>query len=117
MLASGCWELGAHTMTHALLGNLSDAERAREIADAKAALATRFGTRIESLAYPFGIYDRTDVDAVAEAGYRYAVTTDPGITTNIPCEPLALKRVKVSGKEGMLGFAIRLRGGKRGLFE
>ena len=116
MLASGVWELGAHTLTHALLTNLDATERRHEIAAAKAQLEAEFDTQVCSFAYPFGIFDGADEQAVADAGYRFAVTTAAGISTSLRADALALKRVKISGKEGRLGFAIRLRTGRRGLF-
>ena len=117
MLDSGAWELGAHSLTHALLRDLGEAEKKCEVAAAKDAIETQFDTAVSSFAYPFGIYDQTDVAAAANAGYRFAVTTDAGISTDLDAEALTLKRVKVSGKEGRLGFAIRLRTGKRGVTE
>ena len=117
MVDSGLWELGAHTLTHALLPDLSECERRREVADAKTAIEARFDIDVTAFAYPFGIYGKDEVAAVAEAGYRFAVTTDAGISTDIEAEALELKRVKISGKEGRLGFFIRLRTGRRGLFE
>ena len=117
MLDSGLWELGAHTLTHALLPDLSDAERRQEVAGAKTAIEARFDTDVTAFAYPFGIYTEDEVAAVAEAGYRFAVTTDAGISTDVEAEALELKRVKISGKEGRLGFSTRLRTGRRGLIE
>ena len=117
MVESGLWELGAHTLTHALLPDLSDAERQHEVADAKTAIEARFDIEVTSFAYPFGIYTEDEVAAVDEAGYRFAVTTDAGISTDIEAEALELKRVKISGKEGRLGFFTRLRTGRRGLIE
>ena len=114
MLASGVWELGAHTRTHALLPSLDAADRRREIAEGKAELEGGFDTPVVSFAYPFGIYGRADEEAVAAAGYRWAVTTDPGISRDLAAEAHALKRIKVSGKDGAFAFALRLRTGKRG---
>ncbi len=117
MLASGVWELGAHTRTHALLTNLNATEKMHEVATAKAELEAEFDARVHSFAYPFGIFEAADKQAVADAGYSFAVTTAAGISTSLAAEALALKRIKISGKEGRLGFAIRLRTGRRGLFE
>lgn len=117
MLDSGLWELGAHTFSHALLPDLSDSERRHEVAEAKTAIEAQFDTNVTAFAYPFGIYTEDEVAAVDEAGYRFAVTTDAGISTDVEAEALALKRVKISGKEGRLGFYIRLRTGRRGLIE
>ena len=117
MLDSGVWELGAHTLTHALLPKLGPAEKRREIAGAKAALETEFGVEASSFAYPFGIYQAPDVAAVADAGYRFGVTTEAGVSVDTDAEALALKRVKVSGKDGRFAFALRLRTGRRGAFD
>ena len=117
MLDSGAWELGAHTETHALLPSLSDEDRHREVCRAKHAIETRFDTDVASFAYPFGIYGDADVAEVARSGYRLAVTTDAGISTDLDADALRLKRVKVSGREGMFGFAVRVRGGRRGLLD
>ena len=117
MLRSGAWELGAHTLTHALLPDLGDDEKRHEIEGSKAELEATFGTKVSSFAYPFGIFGEDDETLARAVGYRYAVTTEPGISTNIHAEAPRLKRVKISGKEGALGFSIRLRTGKRGLLD
>ena len=117
MLRSGAWELGAHTLTHALLPDLTDDEKHREIAGGKAELEATFGTEVSSFAYPFGIFGNEDECLAGAAGYDYAVTTEAGISTDTSTEALRLKRVKISGKEGALGFSIRLRTGKRGLLD
>lgn len=117
MLRSGAWELGAHTLTHALLPELTDDQKHHEIGGGKAELEATFGTRVSSFAYPFGIFGNDDEVLAGAAGYDYAVTTEAGISTDTKAEALRLKRVKVSGKEGALGFSIRLRTGKRGLLD
>ena len=115
MLASGVWELGAHTLTHALLPSLDATDKQREIAGAKASLGETFGVDVESFAYPFGIFDEDDVALARQAGFALAVTTEAGISTDVAADALQLPRVKVSGKEGILGFRTRLRTGRRGL--
>ncbi len=114
MLASGAWELGAHTLTHPLLPALPDDQRREEIASAKGALERAFGVDVCAFAYPFGIFENDDVSAARQAGYRFAVTTRQGVSTDIQADALTLKRVKVSGKDGAFAFRLRLRTGKRG---
>ncbi|OPZ02482.1 MAG: hypothetical protein BWZ09_02546 [Alphaproteobacteria bacterium ADurb.BinA305] len=68
-----------------------------------------------SFAYPFGIYGEEDVALAREAGYTTAVTTIDGIDTRSPRpDPLQLKRIKISGKDNLFAFVMRMRGGKRG---
>lgn len=114
MVASGVFELGGHTVTHANLPTLGLAERRREIAGCKAALEGRFDVPVRSFAYPFGLFETEDVDLVREAGYAGAVTTATGIERWPPADPFRLPRVKVSGKDGLFAFGLRMRTGWRG---
>ena len=114
MLASGRWELGAHTHTHALLPSLTPSARHEEIAGGKAALEDSFGVPVRSFAYPFGIFGDADVAAARAAEYQFAVTTNGGVSAIGQDDPLRLKRVNVSGKDGMFAFRQRLRTGIRG---
>ena len=116
MLDSGRWELGAHTETHAYLPGLPDELKREDIAGSKRRLAETFSAVVNSFAYPFGPYDPGDVDLVREAGFTTAVTTEPGITSDITNTPFELKRIKVSGKDNMLAFVLRMRTGFRGLW-
>ena len=116
LVASGCIEIGSHTLTHVNLGTLQDeAVRAHELQASRHQLQALTGQPVESFAYPFGIYTDKDVLAARQAGYADAVTVAEGID---PVSPLPdfwqLKRIKVSGKDNLLAFRIRLRTGKRG---
>jgi peptidoglycan/xylan/chitin deacetylase (PgdA/CDA1 family) len=113
MLDSGLWELGGHTATHANLSALEPEEKLQEIQGSKHRLEEKFHTRLSSFAYPFGIFGDQDVSLVREAGYDTAVTTVEGIDPVIADARYVLKRIKISGKDNSLAFAIRLRTGKR----
>jgi peptidoglycan/xylan/chitin deacetylase (PgdA/CDA1 family) len=114
MVASGRWELGGHTRTHALLTALSDGEARDEIASARATFQGRFGVTPATFAYPFGIFDEQHAQMAREAGYIGAMTTEAGLP-DAETDPMTTPRVKISGKDGMLAFRIRMRTGKRGL--
>lgn len=114
MLDSGCIELGSHSMTHANFRRIESAAVRRELVDSKHALEERFGVSVGSFAYPFGLYHAEQVELVKQAGYRSAVTTREGIENAGSWEPLALKRIKISGKDNWLAFLLRMRGGRRG---
>ncbi len=116
MLANGRWEIGAHTLTHALLPALSPHDHEAEIVTSKTALEDTFAVDAQSFAYPFGIYDARDVAVVGAAGFRFAMTTDQGIAADVGTSALTLPRVKVSGTEGLRSFALRMRTGRRGAF-
>lgn len=114
MLASGLVELGSHTLTHPNFLYLSRADRERELQASKVDLEQRFGVTVRSFAYPFGLFQAEDPALVQAAGYTHAVTTEAGIETEMTARPFTLRRVKISGKDNLLAFVMRMRGGRRG---
>ena len=115
MLSSGRIELASHTLTHPNFKRLDEEQKRHELATSKQQLEERFGVEVRSFAYPFGIFDTGDARLVEESGYDSAVTTEAGIDRGPAPDPYRLKRVKISGKDNMLAFILRMRGGLRGL--
>ena len=77
MLRDG-WELGGHTETHPDLRTLTPAALEAEVTGSRHALQSRFGSRVDFFAYPFGRFDDVVKVAVADAGYLAATTTRRG---------------------------------------
>ena len=115
MLASGVFELGAHTLTHVNLSKAPEAIKRLEIIGSKEQLEKRFQVEVNSFAYPFGIYDAQDAKIAQEAGYLSSVTTVDGIDLDLNRDPQQLKRVKISGKDNFYAFKLRMRIGRRGV--
>jgi peptidoglycan/xylan/chitin deacetylase (PgdA/CDA1 family) len=67
--------VGSHTRTHALLTRESSARMLEELAGARHTLEDRLHTPIKHFAYPDGAFNAEAVEAVAQAGYRFAYTT------------------------------------------
>lgn len=115
LLASGRIEIGSHTLTHINMRTTPLEDKRRELAESRAQLEALVGAPVRSFAYPFGLFAEEDVALTRACGYETAVTTIDGIDSRAPRpEPLRLKRIKVSGKDNLLAFALRLRSGKRG---
>lgn len=68
------FEIGAHTMTHAHLTKISDAEAYSEIVDSKKYLEEVTGQEVLSFCYPRGEYHQRHVAMVRDAGFAYART-------------------------------------------
>ena len=114
MLASGRIELASHSLTHPNFARLDTNQKRQELEMSKRQLEERFGVKINSFAYPFGIFNKEDAKLVEQAGYTSAVTTEAGIDTGASLNLYRLKRVKISGKDNMLAFILRMLGGIRG---
>lgn len=64
--------IGSHTRTHALLPNESRQRMAEEAAGSRAELERKLRAPVRHFAHPCGRFDKAAVNAVADAGYRYA---------------------------------------------
>lgn len=116
LVASGRIEIGSHTLTHCNLASTPEADKRVEMVESQRLLAGLLGVPVRSFAYPFGIYSPSDVELARTTGYSTAVTTVDGIDLRSPPpDPLELKRIKVSGKDNLLAFILRMRTGRRGL--
>jgi peptidoglycan/xylan/chitin deacetylase (PgdA/CDA1 family) len=93
-------EVGSHTMTHANLPSLDDAERTSEVAGSKAALESVVlqGGGVRHFCYPYGAINAQTIEAARAGGFATATTTirgriQPG---GKPLDALRLPRVLVS---------------------
>lgn len=105
LVAAG-WELASHTLTHPDLTSLSDRTLSGEVTGSRAVLRSRFGVPVDFFCYPAGRYDARVIRAVRRAGYLGATTTLDGLAR--PEQPYELRRVRVSGSDGVGGLADKL---------
>ena len=99
-------QFGSHSLTHPFLTRLSAGDLRREVADSKARLEDLLGSEVSCFAYPYGDLDLRVRGAVAEAGYKVAMTTQEGL--NFWTDPFCLKRVNVGEKDTLLEFALKV---------
>ncbi len=90
-LVSDGHEVGSHSATHVLLPQCSDSELQYEIGHSREHLQEKLGVPVDSFCYPNGDYDARGLEAVARAGYRFAVTTRTG-TNDRGAHPLEFLR-------------------------
>jgi peptidoglycan/xylan/chitin deacetylase (PgdA/CDA1 family) len=73
-LASEGFEIGAHGVSHKLLGGLSPSDLAREVDPCKPLLEDILGQEVRMFCYPQGRHDASVVHALRKAGYWGART-------------------------------------------
>ncbi|MFZ1005370.1 MAG: polysaccharide deacetylase family protein [Candidatus Sulfotelmatobacter sp.] len=66
------FEIGAHTVSHAILTEVGSEELMHEVGDCKAALQQILGTEVTMFCYPKGRFNAEVVSAVEHAGYHGA---------------------------------------------
>jgi len=74
LAASDLVEVGAHTVTHALLPVLSEDQRRAEIFDSKRELESIIGCEVKHFSYPYGACDEHCTQLVQRAGYASGCT-------------------------------------------
>jgi peptidoglycan/xylan/chitin deacetylase (PgdA/CDA1 family) len=72
-LAAAGMEIGSHTVTHAHLADLPDAQVRQELVASRTELEARLGAPVVLLAYPYNSVRARIVRAAETAGYRVAV--------------------------------------------
>jgi hypothetical protein len=103
------FEIGSHTMTHALLSDVPEADARRELVDSKHALEDIIGAQVSALCYPCGKFNRRAMRLVREAGYTLGRTTVP-YRTSLAFDPMAMPvsyQLKRHGKFIHARHAIR----------
>jgi peptidoglycan/xylan/chitin deacetylase (PgdA/CDA1 family) len=100
-------EIGSHTVDHADLTTLDDAQVAHELSASRAALQHDLGHPVQWFAYPAGREDARVVALARQAGYLLAFTTQPGADQSAGA-PLELHRFEVLDSTGVRGVAALL---------
>lgn len=75
---SGLVEIGAHTLDHAYLKDLSDEVAYTQMRESKLDLEKRLHINVRTLAYPYGAFAARTVPLARKAGFSAAVSVVPG---------------------------------------
>lgn len=106
----GTLRFEAHSLTHPSLPTLDESVARYEIEGSKRELESRLGRPVEAFSYPSGLFGSRERNMVAEAGFRVAVSCEPGV--NGPqTDRLALRRRQIDGRDSFLDFRAKLNGG------
>lgn len=106
----GTLRFEAHSLTHPNLTALRDAAAREEIVGSKAALEARLGRAVQAFSYPSGLFGIRERELVAAAGFRVAVSCEPGVNTRAT-DRLALRRRQVDARDTLLDFRAKVGGG------
>jgi peptidoglycan/xylan/chitin deacetylase (PgdA/CDA1 family) len=94
----GIIEVGAHTVNHPSLSQLSQPMQQQEIQASKFELEKLLGREIKSFAYPHGSYNQETIDLVEKAGFSSACSTFMNRVEGGSCL-FALPRIQVCNWE------------------
>lgn len=97
----------SHTNTHPYLTELSASEVKEELKNSKMILEERLNKPVKFLAYPYGDYNDSVIEAVKKCGYKAAVTVDCGHVRKNAYK-YSLKRQYVLNHGGIVDFQMNL---------
>jgi peptidoglycan/xylan/chitin deacetylase (PgdA/CDA1 family) len=78
-LRSKGFEIGSHSLTHTYLTRLNDGDLEREVSESKERLEDLVGGPVDTIAIPYGAYDRRVLASAFAAGYARVTTSDTGL--------------------------------------
>jgi len=93
-LSSLGFEIGCHSMTHAYLSDLAEAELHREIVDAKARLEDHLAQPVQHFSCPGGRFNRQVIETARTAGYR-SLSTSRAHTNSRSTDSYQLGRISI----------------------
>lgn len=96
MERSGLVRFGPHGASHGILTQLDGPTLRADLARSHACLQHYCRVPLPVYCYPNGDHNAAVREAVAELGYRYALSTAPGLIEPESNQPLALPRIDVS---------------------
>lgn len=108
--AAGTLRFASHTLTHPHLAKVDEERARREIAESRVALEERLGRPVVAFCYPAGVFGARDRELVAESGYRYAVSCEPGVN-RVGGDPFALRRIQIGPRDRLIDFRAKAFGG------
>jgi glycosyltransferase involved in cell wall biosynthesis/peptidoglycan/xylan/chitin deacetylase (PgdA/CDA1 family) len=100
-------EMGAHTRTHRSLPDAADEEVREEVAGSREDLEAALQTPVDTFAYPYGRLDDRAVEAVAEAGFIGACTTEERLA-RLDDDPMLIPRIEVRSTESLPRLLLKL---------
>jgi peptidoglycan/xylan/chitin deacetylase (PgdA/CDA1 family) len=102
--------IGSHGVNHVRLAHLDATTMRAEIRASKAELEDLIGQQLHHFAYPYGSYTKAVTEAVQQAGYQSAFTSDFG--RNRPGADLfTLRRTSIYWEDALDQFASKVRVG------
>jgi peptidoglycan/xylan/chitin deacetylase (PgdA/CDA1 family) len=117
MMQSGI-AIGAHTVTHPVMTNVSDAVVTAEILESKKAIEAQIGTPVLSFAFPFGLsgdFHTQHEDALRAAGFRVSFCGTGGLATTDEsrAHPFRVRRTCIGSSISMARFSLMASGLRR----
>ena len=102
------FKLGSHLMSHLDLTKLNNKDKINQIVNSKKFLSDIFNTKVDTIAYPFGSYNKETKILISEY-YDFAVTTKRSRYIKNKFDNCLLPRVPVNENDSLFKFFLKIR--------
>ncbi len=96
---------GSHSISHQNLTKLSHNQQVNEVEKSKSVIEHKLKSSITGFSYPLGFFDNNVLKILKAAGYKYAITTIPGIN-NGDIDFFKLKRISAVNNFHLFKFYL-----------
>lgn len=104
--------IASHSVHHANLLRIDEAESRRELADSKSILESALNTKVDLFSFPYGAHKSRHHGQARETGYRRVFTSEPSLAFREPDE-FVTGRVGVDPDDWPLEFRLKIAGAYR----
>jgi peptidoglycan/xylan/chitin deacetylase (PgdA/CDA1 family) len=101
--------IGAHTVSHPYLQQISPDDCKNEILNSKLEIENKINRNVDVFCYPSGDYAERELSFIKESGFMAALTVSPGVNRK-STSLLELKRTEVTNKDNSKYFFKKLSG-------
>jgi peptidoglycan/xylan/chitin deacetylase (PgdA/CDA1 family) len=102
---------GSHAISHQNLTKLSHNLQIDEITKSKSVIEYQLKSLVTGFSYPLGFSDNNVINILKEAGYKYAITTIPGVN-NGDIDFFKLKRISAVNNFHLFKFYLICQSGR-----
>jgi peptidoglycan/xylan/chitin deacetylase (PgdA/CDA1 family) len=106
----GTLRFEAHSVTHRNLGVLGDDEVKFELDESKRVLERHLGREVVAFSFPGGVFGERERAFAKGAGYRLAVSCEPGVNS-VGSDRFTLRRRQIERRDALLDFRAKIGGG------
>lgn len=100
-------EVASHGCAHVRLDQLGERELVDNLSRSKTILEDKLGAPVQSLAYPYGVYDEGVKRAAEQVGYGLGFSCHSG-WVRTAFDPYAVRRIAVYHDDSLLDFAYKV---------
>jgi peptidoglycan/xylan/chitin deacetylase (PgdA/CDA1 family) len=105
------YEIGAHSMTHPRLDNISKENCYRELRGSREAIEEVLGHEVRHMAYPHGSFNDDVLKLTRETGYETSCSCESAVAHS-GYDFLTLPRINIETKDSLFDFVYKLRKAK-----